>query len=180
MTQTKVVGRLPKVHVPARPQDSSTPPPAIKIEDEEEFNLLGNAPSQFHAVSKVFEATRLIFLARSALELTVGCCRWATLDCLQVLEMLQETVNDFVSNTCIGGWEPTMPHVKFSQVAVHDAVWELYHVAKSMADVDQEVAVLEHAARWAMVLIQSGIEFDATEHGEGTSELQEGIFGFVK
>lgn len=176
----KVTGRLPEVRIPAQPLATSPPRPVIKVEEEDEFDLLGNAPRQYHAVSKVFEATRSIFLGRSALELTAGCCRWETLDCLQVLGLLQETVNDFISNACTGGWEPTMPHLKVSQVAVHDVVWELYHVAKSMVREDQDVAVLEHAARWAMVLIRSGGEYDATEHGQGTSELHEGMFGFVK
>ena len=72
-----------------------------------------------------------------------------------------------------------MPHVKVSEAAVYAVVWELYHVARGMVQEDQDVAVLEHAARWAIVLIRSRGEYDATEHGEGSSELHEGLFWFV-
>jgi hypothetical protein len=148
----------------------------IKAEDAP---VSENVIEQLFAIMKVFCHVRQILTTRSALTIMNTTYSEYT-ERLQVLDALDSTVTDFVINYDIEGWEAVKPDLKVNHGTVHYVLRELSVTACQMAKKDDSLAVIAHAARLGIDLFENGGDLKGQEYSEGTSELHEGMYEFVR
>jgi hypothetical protein len=116
-----------------------------------------NAPTQLSGLVKVFDTVSLILRL------------YAPPHYLSVLNALRATIYDFITNYGVDGWCSTRPHDP-------RVLSDIHRLAEGMAW-DEDVAVYEHAARGALVMVHGG---DIAALGEErVSEVHLGMWEFV-
>jgi hypothetical protein len=128
---------------------------------------------------KVICRVRQTFTADLALDI-INNATFKYTECLEILDALHGTGTDFIINSDTEGWVTVRSDLMVGQEAVHYVLRELSAFAHKMSREEKDVAVVTSAARWGFLLFANKGDLNGREYGEGSSDVHEGLYRFVR